>query len=153
MRNTLVLGILSSSLLLHAQAVPKGSSAKLEAKNETASLLSGPGTTRPATDATTTPQPFKISTGVIGPKLISGQSLTVPAEEFPLRDAAKKHMIVNFTVDQNGVPQGVRLLKSVNQAVDNRILNAVRQYRFAPATLDDQTVPVEVNLQVFFAQK
>ena len=153
MRNILVLGFLFSSLLLHAQAVPKGSSAKLEAKNDTAGSLLGPGATQPATDATTTPQLLRISTGVIGPKLISTHSLTVPAEDFPLHDAAMEHMIVNFTVDQNGVPQSIHLLKSVSQAVDSRVLDAVRQYRFAPATLDNQKVPVEVNLHVEFAQK
>jgi|SRR5579863_2334987 len=153
MRNILVMSFLSSSLLLHAQAVPKGSSAKLEAKNETAGSLLEPGTTRPATDATTTPQPLRISTGVIGPKLISGHSLTVAAEDFPLHDVAKEHMVVNFTVDENGVPQGVHLLQSVSPAVDGRVLNAVRQYRFAPATLDDRKVPVEVNLHVEFAER
>jgi hypothetical protein len=30
---------------------------------------------------------------------------------------------------------------------------AVRQYRFVPATLDDQNVPVDVNLVINFQEK
>jgi hypothetical protein len=34
--------------------------------------------------------------------------------------------------------------------VDERVLSAVRQYRFVPGTLDDQNVPVDVNLVINF---
>jgi len=153
MRNILVVGFLSSSLLLHAQAVTKGSSANLEAKNDAAGALLAHGTMHPATDATTTQQPLRISTGVIAPKLISEPDVHVSADEFPLHDPAREHLIVSFTVDENGKPQNVHLLKSLGQTVDGRVLSAVRQYRFIPATLDNQRVPVDVNMRVNFAQK
>jgi hypothetical protein len=41
----------------------------------------------------------------------------------------------------------------VNQTVDERVMAAVRQYRFVPGTLDDQSVPVDVNLVINFQEK
>ena len=95
----------------------------------------------------------RISTGVTWPKLISEPNLSISSADFPTHDLAAQHLAVSFRVDEKGEPQNVHLLKSVNQAVDGRILAAVRQYRFTPGTLDDQNVPVDVNLIVNFEQK
>jgi TonB family protein len=62
-------------------------------------------------------------------------------------------MLVGFRVDEKGIPQNVHLLQSVSQAVDERVLEAVRQYRFIPAKLDDQNVEIDINLVVNFAEK
>ena len=67
------------------------------------------------------------------------------------RDLTVTHMIVAFTVDENGNPQNVHLLKSVSPRVDERVMASVRQYRFEPATLDNQKIAVDVNMQVNFA--
>jgi TonB family protein len=77
----------------------------------------------------------------------------VSAADFPTNDLAAQHMVVSLRVDQNGAPQNVHLVKSVNQTVDERVMAAVRQYRFVPATLDDQIVPVDVNLVINFQEK
>jgi TonB family protein len=62
-------------------------------------------------------------------------------------------MVVSFRVDESGAPQNVHLVKSVSQIVDERVMAAVRQYRFVPGTLDDQNVPVDVNLVISFQEK
>jgi TonB family protein len=77
----------------------------------------------------------------------------VSAADFPTNDLAAQHMVVSFRVDENGAPQNVHLVKSVSQTVDERVMAAVRQYRFVPATLDDQIVPVDVNLVINFQEK
>jgi TonB family protein len=66
---------------------------------------------------------------------------------------AAEQVVVSFTVDESGKPQNVHLAKSVNPVVDERVLNAVRQYRYSPATLNDQKVAVDINLQVNFASR
>ncbi len=62
-------------------------------------------------------------------------------------------MNVSFRVDEKGVPQNVHLLKSVNQSVDTRVLAAIREYRFEPAQLDEQSVAMDVNLAINFATR
>ena len=47
----------------------------------------------------------------------------------------------------------VHLVKSVNQTVDARILAAVREYHFVTGSLDERTVPVDVNLVFNFQEK
>jgi TonB family protein len=126
MRRIIVSTLFLSTVLAHAQPSKAGQGVTLEARN---------------------------STGVTFPKLLSAPSLTIAAADFPTVDLAAQHMLVSFRVDESGAPQNVHLVKSVSQSVDERVLAAVRQYRFAPGTLDNQTVPVDVNLVVNFAQK
>ena len=149
MRNLLVIGVLFSSVLLHAQSVTKGSSITLEAHNETAGAMSAPGSPSPATDVTTTSKPVRISTGVVGPKLISEPAFKVSQGDFA-GNPELKIVIVRFRVDESGKTQNIRLLQSVNSIVDERVVQAVSKYRFIPATLDGNKVARDINLQVNF---
>lgn len=153
MRNILAVCALFSSVLLHAQSVTKGSSVDLEAKNEDAMMVLAHGESKPSTDTGNASQPLRISTGVIGPKLISEPPITVSSDDFPGHQPTLHHMLVSFRVDENGVPQNVQLLRSVSPIVDWQIMNAVRQYRFKPATLDNEKVAVDVNMHVDFATR
>ena len=150
MRKILAVCAIFSSVLLHAQSVAKGSSVKLEALHENASVLSAHGTSQPLTDIPSTSQTLRISTGVVWPRLISEPNFHVSSDDFPGHSLALEHAIVAFTVDENGNPQNVHLLKSVNPAIDGRVLESIRKYRFSPATLDNQKIAVEVNMRVNF---
>ncbi len=146
MRSIFVSTLFLSTVLLHGQTSTPGQSATLEARNNATNALS-------ATDADLVPLARRISTGVTFPKLISGPKVSVSSSDFFTRDLSSQQAVVGFRVDENGTPQNVHLLKSVNQTVDARVLAAVRGYRFAPATLDDRTVPVDMNLVVNFQDK
>ena len=152
MRNTLIISVLFSSVLLHAQSVTKGSSITLEAHNESAGAISAPGSSSPATDVSTVSHPVRVSTGVRWPKLISEPDFRISQDDFSGRPELS-HVIVSFHVDEKGQPQNVHLLQSVNPIVDERVMHAVRQYRYIPGALDDQNVAVDVNLEVNFANR
>jgi TonB family protein len=66
---------------------------------------------------------------------------------------ATQQVVVSFTVDETGKPQNVHLSKGANPIVDERVLNAVRQYRYAPATLNGQKVAADINLEVNFSNR
>jgi TonB family protein len=149
MRRIILSTLFLSTVLLHAQSATKGQGETLEARNDAASASA----VQPATDAAALPSGRRISTGVTWPKLISVPTVSVSATDFPTRDLAAEHMVVGFLVDEKGIPQNIHLLKSVNQSVDQRVLDAVRQYRFKPGTLDDQNVAVDVNLIVNFQER
>jgi TonB family protein len=142
MRRILVSTLFLSTVLLHGQTSTPAQSATLEARNNTATTLTS--------DGDLAPQTRRVSTGVTFPKLISGPKVYVSTTDFPTTNVSSHQAIVSFRVDENGNPQKVRLLKSVNQTVDSRVLAAVREYHFVPGSLDDRTVPVDVNLVVNF---
>jgi len=146
MRHIFVAGIFLSSVLLNAQTVTKAQSATLVARNE-ANPAAAVGA---ATDIPTTTSGRRVSTGVIAPKLISEPVVKVATTDFPSEDLASQHVVVGFRVDPTGAPTNVHLVKSVNPSVDQKVLAAIRQSRFAPATLDDQAVPMDINLIVSF---
>lgn len=152
MRNILVAGLFLSTVLVNAQTATKGQGAMLFASNEAGVSTAAPSPTS-ATDVSATPRPRRISTGVTGPKLISEPNLRVSKADFPGVDLATQHAVVSFRVDENGAPQNIHLVKSAGQTVDARVLEAVRQYRFAPASLDDQAVAMDVNLIVNFTER
>lgn len=133
-----------STVLLPAQSVTNGQGAVLIASNNNVTESA------PATDATLSAPARRISTGVTAPKLISNPVVHVALTDFPVENLTNEHVIVGFRVDEKGVPQNVHLLQSVNQAVDARILAAVREYRFEPAKLDEQNVAMDVRLNVNF---
>jgi TonB family protein len=133
-----------STVLLPAQTVTNGQGAVLIASNNIATEPAA------ATDATVSAPARRISTGVMAPKLISNPVVRVALSDFPSENLTTQHVVVGFRVDEKGVPQNVHLVQSVNQAVDARILAAVRDYRFEPAQLDNQNVAMDVRLSVNF---
>lgn len=149
MRRILMSSLFLSTALLHAQANTKGQQVTLEARNETASapVAAAP---QPAVDVNANVPARRVTTGVMGPKLISRQPLTVSAADFPNQDLEAAQVVLSFRVDTNGTPQNIHILKSVNQSVDERVMTAVRSSRYTPASLDDQNVALDVNLVVNF---
>ena len=53
-------------------------------------------------------------------------------------------------VDAAGHPQRVRVLRGIGMGLDEKAIEAVRQYRFKPAMEGAKPVPVEVNIDVNF---
>lgn len=153
MRRMLIASLFLSTVLLPAQTVTQGQGATLVAHNDSPTDSMVAASTDPATDTLTALHGRRISTGVIAPKLISEPNFHLSVSDFPTKDLATQHMVVSFRVDESGTPQNVHLLKSAGQNVDERVLSAVRSYHFEPARLDDQAVPMDVNLVVSFATR
>jgi TonB family protein len=59
-------------------------------------------------------------------------------------------VLVNLIVDTNGIPQSVHVLRGVGMGLDEKAVEAIRQYRFKPAFEDGKPVPVELNCEVDF---
>jgi TonB family protein len=59
-------------------------------------------------------------------------------------------VLLNLVVDRQGLPQDVRILRSVGLGLDAKALEAVKQYRFKPAMEDGKPVPVPLNVEVSF---
>jgi TonB family protein len=104
-------------------------------------------------DDVTAPTPnLRVSTGVIAPSLVGSIALHLP-------DGLSLHFVpmdtqvgLSLTVDSNGQPQNVKVVKSSNPFWDARIVDAVQNSHFRPAKVDETPVPVEMNLIVNVAQ-
>lgn len=57
---------------------------------------------------------------------------------------------VNLIVDTKGMPQNVHVIQGVGMGLDEKAIEAVKQYRFKPAMENGQPVPVYVNVVVSF---
>ncbi len=75
-----------------------------------------------------------------------------PAPQYPpaaLRRGERGTVVVRVDVDANGMPGGVTLVqRSGSRALDRAAMEAVRRWRFQPATRDGQ--PVEGSLEIPF---
>ena len=123
--------ILASSLMLSSMLIPA-----------VAHATSSP-------DDATAPTPnLRVSTGVIAPSLVGPISIQMPdnlASSFKSMDT---QVDLSLTVDSNGLPQNVKVVKSSNPFLDARVVDAIQKSHFRPGNLDDTDIPVEMNLTV-----
>ena len=60
------------------------------------------------------------------------------------------NVLVYLQVDTSGRPVHVRVLRGIGLGLDEKAIEAVRQYKFKPATENGKPVPVEMNVEVNF---
>jgi protein TonB len=91
---------------------------------------------------------YRIGGGVSAPVPIS-----MPDPEFS-EEARKAKMsgnvLVYLWVDPTGRPSHVRVIRGIGMGLDEKALEAVKQYRFKPAKKDGVPVAVEMNVEVGF---
>jgi len=61
---------------------------------------------------------------------------------------AVTHVVVRATVDAYGFPRNVSVAQSGGSVVDKKVVAAVNQYRFKPATVDNKAVNVPVTITI-----
>jgi TonB family protein len=59
-------------------------------------------------------------------------------------------VVVSLIVDAQGLPQHVQVVRRLGMGLDEKALEAVRQYKFKPAMYQGHPVPVEVSIEVNF---
>jgi TonB family protein len=101
----------------------------------------------PATDATASTMARPVSTGVTEAYLVHTTGIQLPSD-FALAIPNDAEVVLKLTVDEQGKAENVQVVKSVNPALDARVVEAVQQFRWRPATLDKQPIPLEMTLNV-----
>jgi TonB family protein len=101
----------------------------------------------PATDAASATTTRPLSTGVKLPRVLSATDVQLgsTAADALVPNSA---VVLTLSVDQNGQPQDVQVVKSPSPLLDEPVSAAVRQFRFSPATLDNKPVATEMTLTV-----
>jgi protein TonB len=81
------------------------------------------------------------------------KAIHAPAPDYPpsaVRDEVRGTVVVGLTVPIDGVPKDIRVVRGVRPDVDQTAVEAVRKWRFAPATEDSKPISVSVNVEVTF---
>jgi TonB family protein len=102
-------------------------------------------------DDASAPTPIRVSTGVIFPELIDSADVIIPESFTQQAIPGDAQVGVRFTVDLKGHPQNIQVTKSLNPLWDARVIDAVREFRYRPGTVNNQPVAVDMNLTVNIA--
>jgi periplasmic protein TonB len=92
--------------------------------------------------------PRRIGGGVSAPVLT--YSVEPEFSEEARKAKVAGNVLVNLWVDTNGNPTHVRVIRGVGMGLDEKAVEAVRQYKFKPAMENGKPVLVELNVEVNF---
>jgi len=86
--------------------------------------------------------------GVSAPK-----ALYAPDPEYSEEARKAKYqgtVVLWLVVDANGRPQQIRVQRALGMGLDEKAIEAVKQWKFDPARKNGQAVPVMINVEVNF---
>lgn len=101
-----------------------------------------------ADDATAPTTGVKVSTGVTAPTLAQALSVPLPAGISTAFIPADATLTLSLTVGSNGSAQNVKVTKPLSPYWDARVVEAIQKSHFKPGKLNDQAVPIDMNLVV-----
>lgn len=91
---------------------------------------------------------YRVGGGVSAPKVVYDPD---PEYSEEARKAKFQGTVVLWlVVSPDGHPQQIRVTRSLGMGLDEKAMEAVRQWRFEPAKKDGQPVPVMINVEVNF---
>jgi TonB family protein len=92
--------------------------------------------------------PVRLTTGVVPPAVLNSSNFTVTSDALAGVGIDKPSVVLALKVSEKGLAENVRVVRSVNPRVDAQVLEAVRGFKFRPATLDQQPVALDLELTV-----
>jgi TonB family protein len=98
---------------------------------------------QPGNDAEASTRNLRVSTGVAAPDLVYSTSVdALPSDlAFPLN----ARVVLSFNVDEQGNPTDFQVLNPSNPILDEHVIHAVSRFRFLPATLDNDPLPIDMT--------
>lgn len=91
---------------------------------------------------------YHVGGGVSAPQLVFA-----PDPEFSDEARRAKYQgvcVVSLIVDAQGMPQRVQVVRHLGMGLDEKAVEAVKQYKFKPSTYQGKPVPVEITVEVNF---
>jgi TonB family protein len=104
---------------------------------------------QPAADDATSNPAIRVSSGVVPAQIVSfPMRIAFPTDPLSATIPQDAEVGVQFLVDVSGKAKDIQVTDSVSPVLDEQVINAVRETRFIPAKLDNQAVPITMNLEV-----
>ena len=92
--------------------------------------------------------PKRIGGGISSPEVI--YSVEPEFSEEARKAKVAGNVLVNLWVGTNGLPSHVHVIRGVGMGLDEKAVEAVKQYKFRPAMENGKPVLVELNIEVNF---
>jgi len=91
---------------------------------------------------------YRIGGGVSAPIAIlkPDPEYTDEAREAKLQGA----VLLQVVIDENGVPQEIKVVRSLGLGLDQKAVEAMQKWRFKPAMKDEKPVPISANVEMNF---
>jgi TonB family protein len=81
------------------------------------------------------------------PKVVRTVEVELSQQELAEQPAVS-NVVVHAIVDQQGIPRNVAITQSAGRVLDEKAIAAVKQYRFKPATVDNQPTWAAVSIAI-----
>jgi len=108
----------------------------------------GGGGVGPGSGGGTGGGPYHPGGGISTPKII--YSVDPEFSDEARRAKYQGVVVISLIVDAQGNPQHVRVVRQLGMGLDEKAVEAVKQYKFKPALMQGKPVPVEINIEVNF---
>jgi hypothetical protein len=103
----------------------------------------------PNDDSSVPTQVRRVSTGVTDPVLRKTAEVELPPfGDFDQPASKGAEFVLDLSVDQYGKPRDIKIVDSANPELDQYVIDAVREFRWLPATLDARAIPSDLTLKV-----
>jgi protein TonB len=86
--------------------------------------------------------------GISNPRLI--YSVDPEFSDEARRQKYQGVVVLSVIVDSQGNPQRIRVVRPLGMGLDEKAVDAVKQYKFKPAMEGGKPVPVEITIEVNF---
>lgn len=101
----------------------------------------------PVKDASASTPTRPVSTGVVAPTLVRSTDVIV-SPDLVQSIRGDSTVVLEVNLDQQGKTGDIQVVKSLNPILDKDVVEAVRQFRWLPAKLDNQAIPTDLMLNV-----
>jgi TonB family protein len=101
-----------------------------------------------AAQAETEEKVYDIGPGITPPRVIHQVNPVYKADSEGFRISGT--VLVGLVVSSKGEPKDVHVVRSLEKAVDQTAVDAVRQWQFDAATKDEQPVAVRLTVEIRF---
>jgi len=93
-------------------------------------------------------KPWRVGGGVSAPKVLYDPDPSY--SEAASRAAYQGTVVLWLVVESNGMPDRIRVQRSIGMGLDEAAIAAVKTWRFQPALRNGEPVPVMINVEVNF---
>jgi TonB family protein len=89
---------------------------------------------------------YSAGNGVTSPRIVRQVTPEHPPQDFRISGT----VLIGLIVNSKGEPEEVHVIRSLEKAVDQCAIDAVKQWRFEPGTKDGRPVAVRISVEIRF---
>jgi len=89
---------------------------------------------------------YNVGNGVTSPRLVHQVEPEHPRQGFRVTGT----VLIGLIVTAKGEPDEVHVVRSLEKEIDQSAIDAVKQWRFDPATKDGKAVAVRISVEIRF---